>query len=293
MSLLLTRIRSSLDIIQSKLSFRNWRDYEEFNTTKGKGRVALVGCLLGLCLGVHLVFCLQLSLHVTRILPFHVAKYMSAPRMFMLWQWSTYCSLICVFHLLEFFVTAVYNPTQVTAESFLVDHSIAYTAAAITSWTEFLVRFIFFPKQHSVFFSLLGLVMAIVAQTVRSLAMKTAGESFNHYIQISKKDNHILITNGIYSIFRHPSYVGFFYWSVATQLLLGNPIHAMAYAAVSWNFFKRRIAYEEESLLQLFPDEYPDYRRRTWMGIPFLHVDTTATTTTTTNNSHKNSRKKS
>jgi protein-S-isoprenylcysteine O-methyltransferase Ste14 len=42
------------------------------------------------------------------------------------------------------------------------------------------------------------------------------------------------------------------------------------FAIAAWMFFKRRIPYEEEGLLQLFPEEYPDYVKSTYVGIPFL-----------------------
>ena len=42
-----------------------------------------------------------------------------------------------------------------------------------------------------------GLVMILVAQSIRTCAMVTCGESFNHLIQVSKKDNHVLITHGM------------------------------------------------------------------------------------------------
>jgi protein-S-isoprenylcysteine O-methyltransferase len=118
--------------------------------------------------------------------------------------------------------------------------------------------------------SLVGLLVLIAAQMIRSIAMATAGESFNHMIQTSKKENHVLVTHGIYSIFRHPSYVGFFYWSIATQLLLGNILHTILYTGAAWTFFQRRIHYEEESLCQFFPATYPEYVALSYMGIPFL-----------------------
>lgn len=40
---------------------------------------------------------------------------------------------------------------------------------------------------------------------------------------------------------RHPSYAGFFYWALGTQLLLGNPLSALVFAVVLWRFFSRRI----------------------------------------------------
>ena len=203
-------------------------------------------------------------------MPFYTGKFIGFDRMILLWQWCSYAMALCTFHLLEFFTTALCNPSEATADSFVVNHSTSYTAAAMTSWTEFALRFFFFPKLHSTFISVLGLFLVILSQAIRTLAMVTAGESFNHLIQTSKKDNHVLITHGIYSIFRHPSYVGFYYWSVGTQLLMGNPLHALMFAIVSWTFFKRRIEFEEQSLCLFFPDEYPAYVARTWMGIPFL-----------------------
>jgi protein-S-isoprenylcysteine O-methyltransferase len=100
--------------------------------------------------------------------------------------------------------------------------------------------------------------------------MATAGESFNHYIQASKKSNHELVRVGIYRYLRHPSYVGFFYWCISTQLLLGNYAHAVMFAAACWRFFQKRIEYEEESLCRFFPREYPEYVARSYIGIPFL-----------------------
>ena len=73
-----------------------------------------------------------------------------------------------------------------------------------------------------------------------------------------------------YKVFRHPSYVGFYYWAVGTQLLLGNVLNTILFATAAWMFFHRRIPYEEESLTLLFPDEYPEYVACTWIGIPFI-----------------------
>ena len=80
----------------------------------------------------------------------------------------------------------------------------------------------------------------------------------------------MLITRGIYRWLRHPSYVGFFYWSIGMQLILNNYLSAALSAAASCAFFRRRIPYEEGSLLSLFPDDYPAYARRTYIGIPFV-----------------------
>ena len=53
--------------------------------------------------------------------------------------------------------------------------------------------------------------MVVIGQFIRSLAMVTCGESFNHLIQTERKDNHVLVTHGIYKYLRHPRYVN---WSI-------------------------------------------------------------------------------
>jgi protein-S-isoprenylcysteine O-methyltransferase len=220
--------------------------------------------------GVHFALWILLSLNWVGFLPVGIDTF-SVDRLRMAWQWCTYGVCVCTFHLLEFGVTAISNPTVVSADSFLVNHSLTYTAAALTSWTEFGLRVALVPSWNYPSMSVcVALPLVLLSQMIRSLAMATAGESFNHLIQTTKKENHVLITHGIYKLLRHPSYVGFYYWSVGTQLLLGNILHAAAFAVVSWVFFNRRIAYEEESLCLHFPHEYPAYVARSWMGIPFL-----------------------
>ena len=48
--------------------------------------------------------------------------------------------------------------------------------------------------------------------------MFTAGSNFNHVVQNEKSETHTLVTSGVYAWFRHPSYVGWFYWSIGTQV---------------------------------------------------------------------------
>jgi protein-S-isoprenylcysteine O-methyltransferase len=256
-------ISVSLGKIQSKLDFDEWRDSPQFATPKGLGRVALLACLLGILWGIHGVMIILLSLDSW------VTDGISETRFSMVWQWCFYVWTMCTFHLLEFFTTAIYNPTATSGNSFLVNHSKAYTAAALIAATEFWIKVVFFPSTNMLLCRL-GIGLVLVSQIIRSLAMITCGESFNHLIQTSKKENHVLMTHGIYRYFRHPSYVGFYYWSIGTQLVLGNWLSAIVFAVASLMFFRRRIPYEEESLLQHFPEEYPVYARQTWVGIPFV-----------------------
>jgi len=83
----------------------------------------------------------------------------------------------------------------------------------------------------------------------------------------------IISIHNSYSILRHPSYFGFYYWAVGTQLVLCNPVSTIIYGLAAWTFFRYRIAYEEETLGKLFPDGvYENYAARTYIGIPFLRL---------------------
>ena len=100
--------------------------------------------------------------------------------------------------------------------------------------------------------------------------MHTCQENFNHIVQEKQEEGHQLITEGIYRYLRHPSYTGWFYWSVGSQILLCNPLCVVAYAYTSYSFFAIRIQEEESLLLQQYPTEYPAYKQRTYVFIPFI-----------------------
>lgn len=63
-----------------------------------------------------------------------------------------------------------------------------------------------------------GLLLVMFGDCLRKAAMLTAGSNFNHIVQNEKAQSHVLVTSGVYSYFRHPSYVGWFYWSTGTQV---------------------------------------------------------------------------
>ena len=106
--------------------------------------------------------------------------------------------------------------------------------------------------------------MTIVGLVLRNLAVHTLGEHFSH--QLSYRPPSKLVMHGIYSVLRHPSYTGFFYYSLGTQLLLLNPVCAIGYGMVLSRFFSDRIEEEEERLAEV--EGWEVYRRRTAVWIP-------------------------
>ncbi|KAI0202233.1 isoprenylcysteine carboxyl methyltransferase [Astrocystis sublimbata] len=194
-----------------------------------------------------------------------------------LWRVPFFIGALSTFHFLEFWTTAKYNTSVASIDSFLLTanwpaYAIAHTAASL----ECLFSKLLFPNRawaplySGHILLLLGFVLVLVGQAVRSLAMVQAGPSFNHQIQRKKKEDHELVTIGLYSFLRHPAYFGFFYWGVGTQLVLGNPVCFVAYVFVLWRFFASRIRSEEVDLVRFFQDEYVDYRKRVGTGMPFI-----------------------
>jgi protein-S-isoprenylcysteine O-methyltransferase len=100
--------------------------------------------------------------------------------------------------------------------------------------------------------------------------MAEAGQSFNHIVQHRRGREHVLVTSGVYAAFRHPSYFGFFWWALGTQVVMGNVLCFCGYAVMLWTFFHRRIKHEEELLVSFFGEDYVDYRKRVGTRIPFI-----------------------
>ena len=80
-------------------------------------------------------------------------------------------------------------------------------------------------------------VITVASLILRILAFYTAKSNFTHKVAYRKKKEHQLVTNGIYSIFRHPSYTGFFYFSVGSMVMIGNFISAAAFWVALSTFF--------------------------------------------------------
>ena len=153
---------------------------------------------------------------------------------------------------------------------FLIYHSAAYTVANTFAILEHLItRYVFdFNYKHENYLAVPSFVVTLLATAMRLLAFYTAKQNFTHIISTSKKQNHRLVTEGIYKYLRHPSYTGFFYFSVASMLLISNYVSAVFFTLSLTVFFMERIAYEEAYLIDFFGDEYEEYRKHTYVFIP-------------------------
>jgi protein-S-isoprenylcysteine O-methyltransferase Ste14 len=115
----------------------------------------------------------------------------------------------------------------------------------------------------------LGLFFAIAALVLFRLTHKALGRNWS--ISLELRQDHRLITEGVYRHVRHPMYTAFWLWAVAQALLLPNWFAGFAGIAGFAALFFGRIAREERMMTESFGDEYRAYIQRTYRIIPGLY----------------------
>lgn len=65
---------------------------------------------------------------------------------------GAYMSVMALFHFTEFIAIAIIQPTQVTTDSFVINHSPQYIVAALTSWLEFFIESYLFPGEFKIMY---------------------------------------------------------------------------------------------------------------------------------------------
>ncbi|KAI4158483.1 MAG: hypothetical protein LQ342_007369 [Letrouitia transgressa] len=201
-------------------------------------------------------FALGLTLGVSLTATF-LLSYLTSP----LWRAPFFLATLSLFHFLEYYTTARCNPAAATISAFLLSqngygyniaHSLAFleclgrhwVLSAWPGWTLLTPMWWMLPTQLQLPWLGLGAALMVLGQATRTMAMVHAGRNFNHLVQMKKKEGHILVTDGVYGWLRHPSYFGFFWWGLGTQVVMGNVGCLAGYAVVLWRFFRLRIESE-------------------------------------------------
>ena len=85
------------------------------------------------------------------------------------------------------------------------------------------------------------------------------------------RDQHALVTHGLYAHVRHPMYSAFWLWAVAQALLLPNWIAGFSGLVGFGVLYFGRVVREERMMLDAFGDEYRAYAARTRRIIPGVY----------------------
>ena len=128
----------------------------------------------------------------------------------------------------------------------------------------------FFPNfhvfPHTRLLQQIGAILCVVGVAFAVWARAHLGKNWNREPSIQEK--HELVTSGPYQFVRHPIYTGILLMYIGTSFVAGL-IWLVIFIFLSYKFIQR-IRVEEGYMMQLFPQAYPEYKKRTKALIPFI-----------------------
>jgi protein-S-isoprenylcysteine O-methyltransferase Ste14 len=85
------------------------------------------------------------------------------------------------------------------------------------------------------------------------------------------REEHKLVTNGIYRYIRHPMYASHILWAIAQVMMLHNWIAGYSFIIFMVPHYLLRVNSEENMMIKQFGDEYRDYMKKTGRILPRLN----------------------
>ncbi len=92
----------------------------------------------------------------------------------------------------------------------------------------------------------------------------------NWSITLQVRENHRLITQGVYRHVRHPMYAALFLYSIGQLLVLPNWVAGPSYLVTFGILFALRVRAEERLMLEEFGADYSAYMKKTKRLVPGL-----------------------
>ncbi|MHC4641479.1 MAG: protein-S-isoprenylcysteine O-methyltransferase [Planctomycetota bacterium] len=114
----------------------------------------------------------------------------------------------------------------------------------------------------------IGMVVFAVALVLLWRSHVDLGLNWSPMLKI--REEHTLVTKGVYKYIRHPMYSAHFLWAIAQVLLLHNWIAGPAFLVTSVPLYLFRVPLEERMMLNRFGEEYKLYMSRTGRMFPRL-----------------------
>lgn len=114
-------IHQILNQLQLILDFQGFENNNPQFQKNGIGKIATAAFILGTLFGLNIC---------VAIVTYTLSWYFSSVYIIVLCVWCTYITFLSSYHFLEFFITAIKQPMNVTYQSFVIDQSKQYTLAA-------------------------------------------------------------------------------------------------------------------------------------------------------------------
>jgi protein-S-isoprenylcysteine O-methyltransferase Ste14 len=106
----------------------------------------------------------------------------------------------------------------------------------------------------------LGVIILVAGLYVFWRAHEDLGVNWSLSLEI--REQHELITRGIYGIIRHPMYASQWLWVIAQPLLIQNWIAGVLNVPFFLIFYLMRVNAEEQLMLEQFGEQYRSYMER-------------------------------
>jgi len=113
-----------------------------------------------------------------------------------------------------------------------------------------------------------GVVAAIAALVMFHLTHRALGRNWS--VSLQMRQDHKLITDGVYARIRHPMYTAFWLWAMAQALLLPNWVAGCSGLLGFGTLYFLRVGPEEQMMLARFGEQYRLYIARTGRLLPPL-----------------------
>ena len=115
----------------------------------------------------------------------------------------------------------------------------------------------------------LGILVALASLVMFRLTHRALGHFWS--VSLDVREQHALVTDGIYRYVRHPMYTAFWLWAIAQALLLPNWVAGFAAIVGFGVLFFGRLPREEQLMLESFGDDYRKYMARTYRLVPGIY----------------------
>lgn len=129
--------------------------------------------------------------------------------------------------------------------------------------------FLHLPISNNLMIAYLGLLLIVSGMIFRFISIYTLGKLFT--VDVTIRDNHKLIKDGIYRLIRHPSYSGSLLSFIGFGISLNNWFSLIIISIPVTVAMLNRIKIEERLLLDQFGAEYADYMKKTYRLVPWIY----------------------
>jgi protein-S-isoprenylcysteine O-methyltransferase Ste14 len=112
----------------------------------------------------------------------------------------------------------------------------------------------------------IGLLIELLFLWLFYASHRQLGKNWSVTLEI--RNEHKLVTDGLYRYVRHPMYVSFWLWAIAQFCLLPNWVAGAAGLVGVAILYFSRVRHEEQMMRDAFGASYDEYARRTGRIIP-------------------------